>query len=324
MAGHVRPGQDYGRATAGHAVGRAVAARGSSPSGPGTVQPSASAIDDIPGEFLARYIAAAQRCEGPSWTVLAAIAKLDTDHGRRAGVPGTTGSPIAFTSDRWQAVATDGDDDGRSHADSPDDVLASAAAELCPGGTTTNAAEELLGRHRVDPAYVQAAVNWSRRYATVALAYAPSDYTLPVDPREIATTDALARPHHDYPAIDLALTVGTPLRAITSGRIIAAARDGGNCGGTVVLHGDDGATYTYCHLSAITVTISDRVATGQLLGASGGQPGTPGAGRSTGPHLHLQVQAAGRLRCPQPLLLAIAAGQRTTAPTELPTSGCTF
>lgn len=46
-------------------------------------------------------------------------------------------------------------------------------------------------------------------------------------------------------------------------------------------------------------------------------------GRSTGPHLHLQLtQPDGTLACPQPALVAWASGRNVNL-TTLPSSGCT-
>lgn len=47
-----------------------------------TSQPSQSALSDIPGDYLALYRAAAATCPGLDWSVLAAIGKVETDHGR--------------------------------------------------------------------------------------------------------------------------------------------------------------------------------------------------------------------------------------------------
>jgi len=47
-----------------------------------TSQPSASALSDIPADYLALYQAAALSCPGLDWSVLAAIGKVETDHGR--------------------------------------------------------------------------------------------------------------------------------------------------------------------------------------------------------------------------------------------------
>lgn len=44
--------------------------------------PSPEAEQDIPAQMLVLYQAAAQYCPGLDWSMLAAIGKIETDHGR--------------------------------------------------------------------------------------------------------------------------------------------------------------------------------------------------------------------------------------------------
>jgi hypothetical protein len=44
--------------------------------------PSAAARADIPSGYLRLYRTAARRCPGLSWSVLAAVGKVESDHGR--------------------------------------------------------------------------------------------------------------------------------------------------------------------------------------------------------------------------------------------------
>ena len=124
------------------------------------------------------------------------------------------------------------------------------------------------------------------------------------------------------------MPVGTPLFAMVDGTITTAIGNagiypasGGRCGNTVIIAGTDGATYTYCHLSTVAVTAGD-----DRHRRTGHRPQRrptrhPGAGNTTGPHLHLGIRAYGRAVCPQPLLLAILRGT-PIPPTAAPTSGC--
>jgi uncharacterized protein YycO len=50
--------------------------------GNSSTQPSNEALSDIPGEYLALYQAAAPVCPGLDWSILAAIGKIESDHGR--------------------------------------------------------------------------------------------------------------------------------------------------------------------------------------------------------------------------------------------------
>jgi murein DD-endopeptidase MepM/ murein hydrolase activator NlpD len=148
---------------------------------------------------------------------------------------------------------------------------------------------------------------------------AAGDYVLPVERRWWDQhPEWFTKPHHDYPAADIPVPIGTPLYAITSGEIVSLPT-GGKCGNGVVLNGDDGAQYSYCHgqPGSHAVTVGQRVEAGQLLMLSAS------TGNSTGPHLHLGVRVDGEQRCPQPLLVSIADGAPVD-PRGLPTSGCSY
>jgi hypothetical protein len=47
-----------------------------------TSTPSQTALADIPADYLALYRQAATVCPGLDWTILAAIGKIETNHGR--------------------------------------------------------------------------------------------------------------------------------------------------------------------------------------------------------------------------------------------------
>jgi murein DD-endopeptidase MepM/ murein hydrolase activator NlpD len=143
------------------------------------------------------------------------------------------------------------------------------------------------------------------------------DYALPVERRWYDEhPEWFTQPHHDFPAIDIPVPIGTPVYAVTNGVVVGTPTDG-DCGVGVVLNGDDGAQYTYCHGGPGTqaVAIGDRIAAGQHLMDSAS------TGNSTGPHLHFSVEADGAYRCPQTFLVAIVDG-RPLAPQVLPTTGC--
>ncbi len=44
--------------------------------------PTTLALQDIPADYLAWYMAAAQTCPGLPWSVLAGIGKVESNHGR--------------------------------------------------------------------------------------------------------------------------------------------------------------------------------------------------------------------------------------------------
>ena len=64
-------------------------------------------------------------------------------------------------------------------------------------------------------------------------------------------------------------------------------------GNTVTILHPNGVVTTYGHLQTILVVPGQTVSQGQMIALMGGQPGAPGAGNSTGCHLHFGVQGAG-------------------------------
>ena len=173
-------------------------------------------------------------------------------------------------------------------------------------------------------------LEWASRYTGPLSSFGAvvAGYAYPAPPAH-ATIAAATRLHHDYPAVDLAMPERTPVFAMVDGLVSAAngpagiyvPTSPGRCGNTIVITGIDGAVYTYCHLSAVAVSADDQVQAGQAIGLSGGRPGEPGAGNTTGPHLHLSIRAYGQSVCPQPVLLGILRG--TPVPTTAaPSTGC--
>jgi hypothetical protein len=100
--------------------------------------PSAAARADIPAGYLRLYGRAASRCPGLSWSVLAAIGKVESDHGRsrlpgvRSGWnPAGAAGPMQFgigTGRAGNAWARYGADFDR------DDAIPAAARYLCAAG----------------------------------------------------------------------------------------------------------------------------------------------------------------------------------------------
>ena len=85
---------------------------------------------------------------------------------------------------------------------------------------------------------------------------------------------------------DFAAAVGTPLRAMSNGTVVYAGQMSGY--GTMVdIRYADGTVSRYGHMSSISVSVGQSVAAGQQVGLSGN------TGRSTGPHLHLEIHPGG-------------------------------
>ncbi|MBL7022242.1 peptidoglycan DD-metalloendopeptidase family protein [Patescibacteria group bacterium] len=100
----------------------------------------------------------------------------------------------------------------------------------------------------------------------------------------------------EHPAIDIGSTPqGTPVRAIKSG-YVAKVRNTGNTGGYnyIMLVHSEGMSSVYGHMNRMIVAEDTFVVQGEIIGYSGGMPGTAGAGALTsGPHLHLEIRQNG-------------------------------
>jgi murein DD-endopeptidase MepM/ murein hydrolase activator NlpD len=96
--------------------------------------------------------------------------------------------------------------------------------------------------------------------------------------------------HHG--GTDYAMPVGTPVLAAADGIVDTVTTQAGSSrsyGLYVVLRHEGFYTY-YAHLSKVIVKVGDQVRQGQTIALSGGAKGAPGAGSSTGPHLHFEVK----------------------------------
>ena len=127
-----------------------------------------------------------------------------------------------------------------------------------------------------------------RRTASV-----PGEFTWPVAPdRGISAyfRDPSYRAHFGvgHNAIDIRAAQGTPVRAVAEG-VVYKAKDNGFGYSYVTLVHHDGLMTNYGHISEIAVEEGQVVYGGEVIGLSGGMPGTKGAGyMTTGPHLHLE------------------------------------
>jgi murein DD-endopeptidase MepM/ murein hydrolase activator NlpD len=128
-----------------------------------------------------------------------------------------------------------------------------------------------------------------------------------------ARTNPVTGEGQNHGAIDIPVDVGTPVLAIGSGVVDGVESNNPTAGGYVQIDHGNGYWSRYLHLSQINMQRGQTVKMGDVVGLSGGQPGAYGAGRSTGPHLHLDVWkgkpfAGGVAVDPLPLLTREAAG----------------
>jgi len=93
-----------------------------------------------------------------------------------------------------------------------------------------------------------------------------------------------------HQGVDVAVREGTPVHAMTDGRVMFAEFDGG-LGNFVALRapGTDAPTVVNGHMSRLAVRAGDVVHRGDVIGYAGS------TGRSTGPHVHVQLCPSGHM-----------------------------
>ncbi len=96
----------------------------------------------------------------------------------------------------------------------------------------------------------------------------------------------------EHAGVDIAVPQGTAIQAAAPG-FVARVYKGQDYGYYILIIHANGFATLYAHMSRIDVELDQYVARGQIVGLSGGRPGTVGAGFSTGPHTHFEVRLNG-------------------------------
>lgn len=86
-----------------------------------------------------------------------------------------------------------------------------------------------------------------------------------------------------HTGVDLSVPEGTNVKVVSDGVVRRASEDAVNGRIVVVDHGH-GVWTAYCHNSRLLVAVGQRVRAGEVISESGN------TGRSTGPHLHYQLE----------------------------------
>lgn len=89
-----------------------------------------------------------------------------------------------------------------------------------------------------------------------------------------------------HAGVDYGASIGTPLRAMNAGTVVGAGPMSGY-GVYIDIEYADGTVSRYGHLSSVAASVGQQVAAGQTVAYSGN------TGRSTGPHLHLEIHPGG-------------------------------
>jgi murein DD-endopeptidase MepM/ murein hydrolase activator NlpD len=111
--------------------------------------------------------------------------------------------------------------------------------------------------------------------------------------------DPITGQHAYHAGIDISAPPGRPVQVTASG-IVAKLEQYGPLGRAVYVAHGFGRTTVYGHLSRVLVTPGQRLERGQTLGLVGN------SGRSTGYHLHYEVEIDGQPVNPLPFLLTEA------------------
>jgi murein DD-endopeptidase MepM/ murein hydrolase activator NlpD len=96
----------------------------------------------------------------------------------------------------------------------------------------------------------------------------------------------------EHAGVDIAVPQGTAMKAAAPG-IVARVYKGQDYGYYILIIHANGFATLYAHMSRIDVELDQYVSRGEIVGLSGGRPGTVGAGFSTGPHVHFEVRLNG-------------------------------
>ncbi len=104
-----------------------------------------------------------------------------------------------------------------------------------------------------------------------------------------------------HSGLDIAVPQGTAIEAAAPG-YVGRVYKGQQYGYYVLIIHANGFATLYAHMSRIDVEQDQYVTRGQVIGLSGGRPGTLGAGFSTGPHVHFEVRLNGIPVNPMPHL----------------------
>jgi hypothetical protein len=102
--------------------------------------------------------------------------------------------------------------------------------------------------------------------------------------------------HYFHWGIDLGGDLGDPIYPIAKGTVVERKFERFALGNAVIVKHEDGLESIYAHLSRVDTLVGDGVNPNAPIGKMGS------TGRSTGPHLHLEVYKDGRVVNPRSVL----------------------
>lgn len=162
-----------------------------------------------------------------------------------------------------------------------------AAAEKQAADAAAKAEKE--ARAKADAAKKKAEEEAAKKAEAERLAELAKQYALPTSSYTLSSTFGQAGAYWSsgyHTGLDFAAPTGTLLKAVHTGTITSAGYDG-SYGYKTVLTLDDGTEVWYAHQSSISVSVGQKVNTGDVIGRVGA------TGNVTGAHLHLEVHPGG-------------------------------
>ncbi|MGW4023696.1 M23 family metallopeptidase [Streptomyces sp. NPDC005009] len=175
----------------------------------------------------------------------------------------------------------------QSQAETKAAAAAVAAAEKQAAEAAAKAEKE--AKAKAEAAKKKAEEEAAKKAEAERLAELAKQYALPTSSYTLSSTFGQAGAYWSsgyHTGLDFAAPTGTLIKAVHTGTITSAGYDG-SYGYKTVLTLDDGTEIWYAHQSSISVSVGQKVNTGDVIGRVGS------TGNSTGAHLHLEVHSGG-------------------------------
>ncbi|MBC2906572.1 peptidoglycan DD-metalloendopeptidase family protein [Streptomyces cupreus] len=215
--------------------------------------------------------------------------------------PETSATPLSsvgmITTDTEQGAADAGEALRArimAQAEQQQDQVDTKAAEAAAAAAEKAAAEAAAEAEKEAEAKAAAAKEKAEQEArekaeAERLAALAKQYALPTSSYTITSTFGQAGSLWSsgyHTGLDFAAPTGTLIKAVHSGTITSAGWDG-SYGYKTVLTLEDGTEIWYAHQSSISVSVGQKVTTGDVIGRVGA------TGNVTGAHLHMEVHPEG-------------------------------
>jgi murein DD-endopeptidase MepM/ murein hydrolase activator NlpD len=205
-------------------------------------------------------------------------------------VGATTADTAKGTSDAGEALRSRILAQAELQQDQLDTKAAQAIADAAEKEADAAAAKaEKEAQEKAAAAKKKAEEAAAKKAEAARLAELAKQYTLPTSSYTITSTFGQAGSLWSsgyHTGLDFAAPTGTLIKAIHSGTITEAGW-AGSYGYRTILTLDDGTELWFCHQSSISVSVGQKVGTGDVIGRVGA------TGNVTGAHLHLEVHPNG-------------------------------